>query len=225
MSPCSGECMNKPKASKKGRVFAIANFKGGVGRSCLAFNLACYLNEVGKAALLDLDAGQPDSERFSGNCDLMVRRVANAEDLYGVVDQLCLDAFDVVIDCPPCEKAKTQLACYMASAVVMPIRPQTNDAYDMGRLLSMLREIRHERPELPIYTVCNFFKNAREAISMVELLKQMGAARFLGKLWERNEYSAAMGDGRPVWEAFQGQPAAVEMRGFCEALNRMVMHA
>lgn len=215
--------MSDPKAIKKGRVFTIANLKGGVGKSSLACNLACYLEEIGKAAVIDLDTGQRDSERFACIRGLTVRCVENAEELYDAVDQLSSEAFDVVIDCPPGEKPETKLACYMASAVVMPTRPGTNDAHGIGRLLSMVREIRQERPDLPVYSVCNFFKNSREASSMVEILKQMGSATFLGKLWDRKDYSASIGDGVPVWEAVPGKPAALEMRGICEALNRMVV--
>lgn len=215
--------MTKKDKPEKGRVFTVANLKGGVGKSSLACNLACYLDEVGKAAVIDLDTGQRDSERFAGIRGLTMRCVEDAGGLYDAVELLNRDGFDVVIDCPPGEKAETKLACYMASAVVMPTRPGTNDAHGIGRLLSMIREIRQERPDLPVYAVCNFFKNSTEARSMVEILKQMGSATFLGKLWDRKDYSVSIGDGLPVWESVPGKPAAIEMRGICEALNRMVV--
>lgn len=215
--------MAKKDKSGKGRVFTIANLKGGVGKSSLACNLACYLDEMGSAAIIDLDTGQRDSERFAGLRGLTMRNVADAGGLYDAVDDLNKTGFDVVIDCPPGEKPETKLACYMASAVVMPTRPGTNDAHGIGRLLSMVREIRNERPDLPVYAVCNFFKNSMEARSMVEILKQMDTATFLGKLWDRKDYSVSIGEGMPVWEAVPGKPAAIEMRGICEALNRMVL--
>lgn len=210
------------KRQGKGRVFCVANLKGGVGKSSLACNLACYLEEVGKAAIIDLDTGQRDSERFAGLRGLTMRSIENAEDLYDAVETLTQEGHDVVIDCPPGERPETKLACYLASAVVMPTRPGTNDAHGIGRLLSMIREIREERPSLPVYAVCNFFKNSTEAKSMVEILKQMGSATYLGKLWDRKDYSVSIGDGVPVWEATPNKPAAEEMRGICEALDRMV---
>ena len=215
----------KKKTKREGReprVFVVANLKGGVGKSSIAAHLACLLQEFGTVAALDLDAGQGDLNRFALLRGIEAHTIDNAEGVIDLVDRLTKEGKDVVIDCPPGESPSTRVACYLANAVVMPVRPGANDAAAIGRLLSMVNEIRQERTDLKVFSVCNFYKNSSEAKSMVTLLQQMGVATFVGKLWDRKDYSFAIGSGEPVWEAADGKPAAEEMRSLCEALERLV---
>lgn len=211
----------KPKA-REPRVYVVANLKGGVGKSSIASNLACLLAETHSTAAVDLDAGQGDFSRFAKLRNMESHILSSADDVFDLIQTLTKDGKDVVVDCPPGESPATKIACYLADAVVMPVRPGANDAAAIGRLLSMVKEIRQERDDLKVFSICNFFKNSSEAKSMVTLLQQMGVATYVGKLWDRKDYSFAIGSGQPVWEVAAGKPAAEEMRSLCEALERMV---
>jgi len=204
------------------RVYVVANLKGGVGKSSISANLACLLAETKEVVAVDLDGRQGDLNRFAKLRNLESHIVSDAEVLVDLVNQLTQAGKDVVIDCPPGENPTTRVACYMADAVVMPVRPGANDAAAIGRLMAMVKEIRQERDDLKVFSICNFYKNSTEAKSMVTLLQQMGVATFVGKLWDRKDYSFAIGNGQPVWEVAPGKPAAEEMRSLCEALERMV---
>lgn len=212
----------KRTPTKPPRVLVVANLKGGVGKSSVAAHLACLIAEDTPVAAVDLDAGQGDLSRFAKIRGLEAHIVQEADALFDLVEALQKEGKTVIIDCPPGESAATKVACYMADAVVMPVRPGANDAAAIGRLLSMVGEIRKERADLQVFTLCNFFKNSSEAKLMVTLLQQMGVATYVGKLWDRKDYSFAIGSGQPVWEAAEGKPAAEEMRSLCQALERMV---
>ncbi len=207
---------------KEPRVYVVANLKGGVGKSSVAAHLACLLAEQSPVTAVDLDPGQGDLNRFAKLRGIETHIVQEADVLFDLVEALTGEGKSVVIDCPPGESPSTRVACYLADAVVMPVRPGANDAAAIGRLLSMVGEIRQERSDLQVFTLCNFFKNSNEAKMMVSLLQQMGVATYVGKLWDRKDYSFAIGSGKPVWETAEGKPAAEEMRSLCEALERMV---
>ena len=206
----------------QGRIFVVANLKGGVGKSSIAANLACFLAGKGATSTVDLDVGQKDLHRFSTMRGIPSVVLSDVATLIDHLQCALAKGETVVVDCPPGERDTTKAACYLATAVVMPVRPGANDAQAIGRLLSMVGEIREARQDLKVFSVCNFYKNSKEASSMVDILRQIPNATFVGKLWDRKDYSVSIADAIPVWEVVPGKPAALEMLALCEALERVV---
>ena len=209
-----------------GRCHVIANLKGGVGKSTIASFFAAHLAENGRpVAVLDLDRGQGDTERYAklrGKGLRVLQAVEDPAHLYDEVQNLVQEGWEVVVDTPPGESKSAKLACYLATAVIMPVRPGTNDVAAIGRLMEMASIIRQERADLQVLTLCNFFKQSKEAVLMVELLKSMANATFVGRIADRKDYSSALAEGKTPWELVPGKPAAEEMLGICAALDRMV---
>ena len=209
-----------------GRCHVVANLKGGVGKSTIASFLAAYLTESprSKVAVLDLDLGQEDTSRFArlrGRGLRVLDPTVEPSLMYDEVAELVQQGWDVVVDTPPGESKAAKLACYMASAVIVPVRPGTNDVSAIGRLMEMTSIIRQERSDLRVLTLCNFFKPSKEATLMVELLKSMANATFVGRIADRKDYSSALAEGKTPWELVPGRPAAEEMNAICAALDRM----
>jgi chromosome partitioning protein len=211
----------------QGRCHVIANLKGGVGKSTVSSFLSAYLEGKGhQVAVLDLDKGQGDTERFARLRGRGLKVLEGTDDparLYDRVNELLGNGWEVVVDTPPGESRAAKLACYMASAVIMPVRPGTNDVAAIGRLMEMASLIRQERSDLQVLTLCNFYKGSKEANLMVELLKSMSNATFVGRIADRKDYSSALAEGKAPWELVPGKPAAEEMEGICAALDRMVV--
>lgn len=215
----------RKKGSTQGRCHVVANLKGGVGKSTIASFLAAYLAESGhQVAVLDLDRGQGDTERYA-KLRGGLRIVEATEDpakIYDEVTDLLKDGWEVVVDTPPGESKVAKLALYMASVCIVPVRPGINDVSGVGRILQQTTDIRQERADLKVLTLCNFFKTSKEATLMVELLKSMVNATFVGRIADRKDYSGALGEGKTPWEFVPGKPAADEMKSICAALDRMV---
>ena len=213
-------------ARGRGRCHVIANLKGGVGKSTIASFLAAHLAEDGRrVAVLDLDRGQGDTERFSklrGRGLEVLEATDDPARLYDEVERRIAAGWEVVVDTPPGESRAAKMACYMASAVIMPVRPGTNDVAAIGRLMEMASIIRQERADLQVLTLCNFYKQSKEAMLMVELLKSMANATFVGRIADRKDYSSALAEGKTPWELVPGKPAAEEMQAIFAALDRMV---
>jgi chromosome partitioning protein len=208
-----------------GRCHVIANLKGGVGKSTISSFLAAHLAESGhNVAVLDLDRGQRDTERYARLRGRGLRVLEASDDPAKIFDQvssLVGQGWEVVVDTPPGESKAANIACYLASVVIMPVRPGTNDVAAIGRLMEMTNLIRRERADLKVLTLCNFFKSSKEATLMVELLKSMTNATFVGRIADRKDYSSALAEGKTPWELVPGKPAAEEMAAICAALDRL----
>ncbi len=211
------------RKQERGRVIVIANLKGGVGKSSIASYLAAYLEQDREVAILDLDDGQRDSERYAKmRGGIQLAAAGTHAEVYDEVQALISRGVDVVVDTPPGEVTASKLAFYLADAVVMPVRPGANDVAAIGRLMSMVNEIRDERPDLQVFTICNFFKGSREATLMVDILKVMTNAQFVGRLADRKDYSVALSEGKTPWEIAPGKPAGEEMLALCACLDRII---
>lgn len=205
----------KESGKRRGRVFAVANLKGGVGKSLTSDHLAVHLNAVA----IDLDPNQGDTERFALTRGLDYKKVSDYRELFDVLEALTSEGRDVVLDCPPGEAPETRMAIVCADAVIAPTRPGPNDLAALGRITSLVREVRSQRPKLPLFFLCNFYRRSEVADLMVGVLQASSEGKYIGKLWERKEYAAATQDGKAVWEHAPDKPGAEEMRNLCRFLD------
>jgi chromosome partitioning protein len=200
-----------------GRVTAVANYKGGVGKSTAALHLACSE----KAVLIDLDMNG-DSSRFSTRYGLETYRMHNATaaELYDLVERLKNEGKNVVLDCPPGISDLTKLAILTADVVLCPTRPGPHDVFALGRITTVVREAAAVRGPIPLFYLCNFYRNTEIAKTYCMMLQGSADGTFIGKLWERKEYAEAIDNGLPVWEFAPESTGATEMRNLVAFLSR-----
>lgn len=206
-------------------IYAVVNYKGGSGKSTVSCHLASYLDAV----IIDLDE-QGDASRYGDKAELTTYRMhhASMDELFDLVLKLRAEGKKVVLDGPPGENPLTGLAILLSDVVVTPTRPGPNDMEALSRIAVALREanltrVNQDGPNaaVPLLLLCNFYRNSSVSNIFVSTLQMVGIGRYIGKLWERNEYAFAIGDGKPVWVNSPDSKGAKEMLDLVKFLEKM----
>ena len=134
------------------RIIAVANLKGGAGKSTIAVNLAGELAVKRTVVLVDADA-QGTSVYWStaGRLPFPVEPMPfeSAKDAKRWGPKVLeIDMADyVVIDCPPHVGGATEAALGIADLVLVPVTPSGADLASTLKALDLLHEIRDARED------------------------------------------------------------------------------
>ncbi len=132
-------------------VIAVANLKGGVGKSTIAVNLACELAGNQTVALVDADAQATATTWASrGNLPIKVEAmpIDSESDVNPWIDRLLnLEADHIVIDCPPHVGPATSAALGIADVALLPVTPSAADLVAANTALSALHDTQKARQD------------------------------------------------------------------------------
>lgn len=195
---------------------AVANTKGGQGKTTWACALAAFL----EAELLDANPENGDAEAWAKLAGHPCRFVYpdRLEQL-----QAASEAKEwAVVDCPPWDGRETRAALALSRAVLVPVAAGYQDLRGLARMVTLAQEAKEQaNPSLKVAIL----GNGRRAVAFTETWEKAlhdqhhpkEGKHYLGSVPQRQAIVDAFGAGLPAFLA--GEPAAHEVK---EILSKFV---
>ncbi len=200
--------------------FAIANLKGGCGKSTLALNLAAGLMRRGNTALLDADPQGTlehwlNHEKTSG----MPRVVATGRELPMHISCAGDSHQYVVVDCPPAlGSGYTETALEKVDILLVPVLPSPPDLWSSVHMVEAVEQARKVNPGLRAYFVRNQVE-PKSALSnaMRQAIASCGLPALESTLGRRAAYRWAALEGISVYQfGARGEKAVSDIESIIE---------
>jgi len=205
-----------------GKVIAVAQQKGGAGKTMLASQLAVALSEGAKVAVLDIDPqgsltiwGKLRASAPKAGAAITCATTAGWR-LTTELDKLKAAHDIVIIDTPPVIDTDARRAIRAADLVLIPLNPSPPDLWAAEGTLKLAAEEKRKTALV--------FNRAPAASRLRKRMEAEIAARGLllldAALANRAGYANAFADGLGVTEAGPATQAAEELRALAEALRQ-----
>jgi chromosome partitioning protein len=170
-------------------VIAVANQKGGCGKTTLSMNLAGVLSSEGGMKVLLIDADpQASAQQWAmraGEAGMTFELMTHPhEDIHRKIREMSAKGYDVIlIDCPPgasqivsgkdSQTSISRMAILAADLVVVPVRPSMLDYLASHQLLPLLKDVAALKENQKVLIVVNGkapgkTRTGAEALSVAE---------------------------------------------------------
>ena len=198
-------------------VIAVANQKGGVGKTTLAMNMAAGLTRQGSCIVVDADPQRSATMwiELSDSLREFPAKVVPAEDeIKKQIIQLQTEFDYIVIDCPPEIKSdSTMSAIEISQVLLIPLLPSPLDLWASTRIEELIKRVQRVNPTISAFVVLNQIE-PRSAMSrgMDGALQEINIPVLRHRLSRRASYRTAALEGCSVYDlGFRGRVASEEI--------------
>lgn len=216
--------MSGLRATLPAMIIAIANSKGGVGKSTLSGNLAAWLAEHGhRVALVDADTQESCAE-WIPVCfpEIPLLRLDNPDDILDELPQVSREFDYVVCDGPGSQSEVSRALLLKADLAIIPCKASMFEARALKKNTRFLRQVQDVRKGLPraVVVLSMVGEKYRLTKDMKDVADAIGLPLARTAISLRQAYADAPGQATVVWRmGARERQAAEEVNGlFCELL-------
>jgi chromosome partitioning protein len=185
-------------------IIAIANSKGGVGKSTTAVHLAAWLARQGHRVILaDCDTQQSSSEWIKEACpEVRPVRLDNPDSILDDLPSLAEECDYVVADGPGSQTDTSRSLLLRADLGIVPVKASMLEVRALAKATYILRQVQSVRHGLPraVAVLSMVGRNYRLTKDMVAAAEALDLPLAKTALTLRQIYADAPGQGQVVWD-------------------------